>query len=210
MFISFEGIDGSGKSTQAKLLVEKLRSHNYKVEFLREPGGTEISERIREILLDKKSLKMTTIAELLLFSASRSQLVSEVIIPALSNNIIIICDRFVDSTTVYQGYGRGIDMKAIQAINSAATLGVMPHCTFLIDVSLDEIFSKRNKNNIHENDRMENSGREFYEKVQKGYKILAEQEKNRFVVIDGEQSIETIHQKIWEIVQKQLAMDNLK
>src|SRR5512134_2324932 len=117
MFITFEGIDCCGKTTQAKLLIDKLQSLNHPVLFLREPGGTTISEKIREVLLDKKNLKMIQVTELLLFSASRAQLVSEVIKPALIQNKIVICDRYHDSTTAYQGYGRGLTLGAVKTIN---------------------------------------------------------------------------------------------
>jgi dTMP kinase len=146
MFISFEGIDGSGKSTQAKLLVKKLQDENRTVLFLREPGGTEISEQIRNILLNKKNLKMTQIAELFLFSASRAQLVSEVIKPALLDNTVVITDRYVDSTTVYQGHGRGLHHGGIKGINSLATMGVMPKKTFFIDITVQEMYARRHSN----------------------------------------------------------------
>jgi dTMP kinase len=197
MFISFEGIDGSGKSTQAKLLVKKLEEENRKVLFLREPGGTEISEQIRNILLNKKNLKMTQIAELLLFSASRAQLVSEVIKPALLNNLVVITDRYVDSTTVYQGHGRGLHHGGIKGINSIATMGVMPKKTFFIDITVQEMYARRHANH-QEIDRMEMSNDEFFERVRQGYLELAKEEPGRFVVIDGKQPIETIHEIIWQ------------
>jgi dTMP kinase len=197
MFISFEGIDGSGKSTQAKLLAKKLEEENRKVIFLREPGGTEISEQIRNILLNKKNLKMTQIAELLLFSASRSQLVSEVIKPALLNNTIVIADRYVDSTTAYQGYGRGLHHGGIKGINSLATMGVTPKKTFFIDITVQEMFARRAATH-QEIDRMEMSNDEFFERVRQGYLELAKEESGRFVVIDGKQTIEAIHDIIWK------------
>ncbi len=197
MFISFEGIDGSGKSTQAKLLVKKLEEENRKVLFLREPGGTEISEQIRNILLNKKNLKMTQIAELLLFSASRAQLVSEVIKPALLNNIVVISDRYVDSTTVYQGHGRGLHHGGIKGINSLATIGVMPKKTFFIDITVQEMHSRRQSGN-QEIDRMEMSNDDFFNRVRQGYLELAKEEPGRFVVIDGKQPIESIHEIIWQ------------
>ena len=196
MFISFEGIDGSGKSTQAKLLVKKLEEENRKVLFLREPGGTEISEQIRNILLNKKNLKMAQITELLLFSASRAQLVSEVIKPALLNNIVVISDRYVDSTTVYQGHGRGLHLGGIKGINSLATIGVMPKKTFFIDITVHEMHERR-QSGYQEIDRMEMSNDDFYNRVRLGYLELAKEEPGRFVVIDGKQPIESIHNIIW-------------
>ncbi len=199
MFISFEGIDWSGKSTQAKLLVEKLKSENHTVLFLREPGGTEISEQVRQILLNKKNLKMTQITELLLFSASRAQLVSEVIKPALLKNTIVITDRFVDSTTAYQGYGRGLHHGGVKGINAVATMGVVPKKTFFIDISVQEMYKRRQANH-HEIDRMEMSNEEFYNRVREGYLELAKEEPGRFVVIDGKQPIEAIHEQVWKEV----------
>jgi len=199
MFISFEGIDGIGKSTQAKLLVKKLEEKDRKVLFLREPGGTEISEQIRNILLNKKNLKMTQITELLLFSASRAQLVSEVIKPALLNNIVVISDRYVDSTTVYQGHGRGLQQGGIKGINSIATMGVMPKKTFFIDITIQEMYTRR-KESHQEIDRMEMSNDDFFNRVRQGYLDLAKEEPGRFVTIDGKESIETIHQQIWSVV----------
>ena len=196
MFISFEGIDGSGKSTQAKLLVKRLEEQNRKVLFLREPGGTEISEQIRNILLNKKNLKMTQITELLLFSASRAQLVSEVIKPALLNNVVVITDRYVDSTTVYQGHGRGLHLGGIKGINSLATTGVMPKKTFFIDITIQEMYARRHASH-QEIDRMEMSNDEFFERVRQGYLELAKEEPGRIIVIDGKQPIEAIHEIIW-------------
>ena len=196
MFISFEGIDGSGKSTQAKLLVKKLEEENRKVLFLREPGGTEISEQIRNILLNKKNLKMAQITELLLFSASRAQLVSEVIKPALLNTIVVISDRYVDSTTVYQGHGRGLHLGGIKGINSLATIGVMPKKTFFIDITVHAMHERR-QSGYQEIDRMEMSNDDFYNRVRLGYLELAKEEPGRFVVIDGKQPIESIHNIIW-------------
>jgi len=201
MFISFEGIDCSGKTTQAKLLIEKLQSQGHNVLFLREPGGTTISEKIRDILLDKKNLKMIQVTELLLFSASRAQLVSEVIKPALAHNKIVICDRYVDSTTVYQGYGRGLTLGAVKTINRVATTDVMPKKTFFIDITIQEMLNRRKTSNA-DTDRMEMSGEEFFNRVREGYRALANEDHERFVVINGKQSIETIHEEIWKVVEE--------
>ncbi len=196
MFLSFEGLDGSGKTTQAKLLQEKLVAEQYTVQFLREPGGTEISERIRDILLDKKHLGMTEIAELLLFSSARTQLVTQVIQPALEKQTIVLCDRFVDSTTAYQGYGRGLQLDAVKTINAFATCGVLPHKTFFIDIPVDEMYRRRTANNLSV-DRMEMSSKEFYERVRNGYHAIAKEEPHRFIIINGMQNVETIHQEIY-------------
>jgi len=202
MFITFEGLDFSGKSTQAKLLVEKLRALRCVVHFIREPGGTEISEKIRPLLLDKNHLEMSDTAEILLFSASRAQLVAQVIIPALQRGEVVVCDRYCDSTTAYQGFGRGLDLDAVQAINRMATQGTMPDVTFLVDIPIDEIERRKTDAGLTF-DRMESSGREFYERVEAGYKHLAEAEPDRWVRVDGMLSIGEIEQSIWRRIQEQ-------
>lgn len=199
MFLSFEGIDCCGKTTQAKLLVEKLKNENREVLFLREPGGTEISEQIRQILLNKKNLKMTQVTELMLFSASRAQLVSEVIKPSLAKNIVVITDRFVDSTTAYQGYGRGLHHGGVKGINAVATSGLMPKKTFFFDISVQEMYARRQASN-QEIDRMEMSNEDFYNRVRDGYLQMAKEEPSRFIVIDGKQPIEAIHTIVWKEV----------
>lgn len=191
MFLSFEGIDCCGKTTQANLLKDHLTSLRHNVLFLREPGGTEISEQIRTILLHKKNLRMTQIAEILLFSASRSQLVSEVILPALDNGTIVITDRFADSTTAYQGWGRGLPADGVAMINTLATEGLVPHRTYLIDISVEEMHRRRLRDQ-READRMESSSVEFYEKVRAGYHHLAATEQERFLLIDGTKAIDEI------------------
>lgn len=199
MFFSFEGIDCSGKTTQAKLLLDKLKELNREVLFLREPGGTEISEQIRQILLNKKNLKMTQISELLLFSASRAQLVSEVIKPELAKGTIVITDRFVDSTTAYQGFGRGLHHGGVKGINAIATNGLMPKRTFFIDITVNEMHERR-QGSRQETDRMEMSNEDFYNRVRDGYHQIAKEEPSRFIVINGKQPIDAIHEIIWKEV----------
>lgn len=195
MFITFEGLDYSGKTTQASLLVEYLKHQGRRVLFLREPGGTTISERIRDILLDRVHDEMTRTAELLLFSAARSQLVSEVIEPELSRRTIVICDRFYDSTTAYQGHGRGIDLNDVTTLNRIATGGRKPDVTFFIDVAIPELVRRRQVSGL-EADRMEASGRTFYENVRRGYLEIAAREPQRFVVLNGERPIDDIQADI--------------
>ncbi|HTK83429.1 MAG TPA: dTMP kinase [Bacteroidota bacterium] len=203
MFITFEGIDGSGKTTQALLLVERLKSSGKTVVFLREPGGTTVSEKIRAILLDKQHLDLGQRTELLLFSAARAQLVDDVICPAIRSGNIVVCDRFYDSTTAYQGYGRGLNLEDVRSINRIATSGTVPDLTLLIQVAIQEIQRRRQSAGVAD-DRMESSGKEFYSRVQQGYDALASTEK-RVVVVDGMRSAEEIHQDIWNIVSKRLS-----
>lgn len=207
MFLSFEGIDCSGKTTQAKLLADKLKEMDRDTLFLREPGGTEISEQIRQILLNKKNLKMTQISELLLFSASRAQLVSEVIKPAIARGTIVITDRFVDSTTAYQGFGRGLHHGGVKGINSIATNGLMPKRTFFIDITVQEMYERR-QGGRQETDRMEMSNEDFFNRVRDGYHQIAKEEPSRFIVINGKQPIDSIHEIIWKEVDGLLPSGN--
>lgn len=201
MFISFEGIDFCGKSTQIKLLKEYLERKNIVVEILREPGGTEISEQVRTILLSKKNNLMTLETEVLLFAASRAQLVREKLIPLLKSGTYVISDRFHDSTTAYQGYGRGIPLNIIDNIHKVSVGNTLPDLTFLIDISLDEVESRKLKVSSSELDRIEISDRIFFEKVRDGYLEIAKSDK-RFVVIDGLQDVKLIHEKIVAIINK--------
>lgn len=205
MFITFEGLDFSGKSTQATILVEKLKKTHSVVHFLREPGGTKISERIRDILLDKKNLEMTEAAELFLFSSARAQLVMEVIVPALQRGEIVVCDRYYDSTTAYQGYGRGIDLEAVKRINRLATGGRDPDITFFVDIPVEEIDRRKKKAGMSF-DRMESSGKEFYEHVRHGYLDIARSESHRLITIDGMLSVDEIASDIWRHVEKKLTV----
>jgi len=195
MFISFEGIDFSGKSTQLELLKDYLVEHNKKVEILREPGGTEISEKIRNILLDTKNLVMFAEAELLLFSASRAQLVREKILPYLQKGIYVISDRFHDSSTAYQGYGRGVPLDIVNQVHNLAIGETIPELTFFIDIPVGIANERRKKKSKGKLDRIELSEIEFYNRVRSGYLEIARKEE-RFKVIDGTQTIETIQNQI--------------
>lgn len=195
MFISFEGIDFCGKSTQVELLKDYLIKNNKKVEIIREPGGTEISEKVRSILLDRKHNNMFTETEIFMFSASRSQLVREKIRHYLSEGIYVISDRFHDSTTAYQGFGRGVPLVSVEHINNLAIGNTIPDITFFIDIPLEE--SERRKLMKGENklDRIEVSDREFFTRVREGYLYLAKKEK-RFRTLDGTETEIEIHKKI--------------
>ncbi len=195
MFITFEGLDFCGKSTQVKLLVEYLKKKNEKVKVFREPGGTNISEKIRSILLDKNNSEMIFETELLLFAASRSQLVNEKIIPLLAEGYYIISDRFHDSSIAYQGYGRGIDLEFVITLQNFVIKSAVPDITFFIDIPIEEVLLRKSKIKHIELDRIEISERLFYEKVREGYLILSKKEK-RFIKIDGTKSIDEVYQKI--------------
>ncbi len=195
MFITFEGIDFCGKSTQVELLKKYLEDRKKHVEIIREPGGTEISEKVREILLDKKNNLMVMESEILLFSASRAQLVREKIRPYLQHGYYVISDRFHDSTTAYQGYGRGIPLDSVTQINSLAIGETIPDVTFFIDIPVEESEKRKSlKGNSHL-DRIEISNSQFYNKVRNGYLHIAGNEE-RVRIIDGTLKIEEIHQKI--------------
>lgn len=195
MFITFEGIDFCGKSTQVEILKSYLQSQNKNVQLIREPGGTIISEKIREVLLDKKNDAMVMETEIFLFSASRAQLVREVIRPYLEKGFCVISDRFHDSSTAYQGYGRGLPIEAIQNINNLAIGETIPDITFFIDIPIEVSLRRKAKRDDNDLDRIEVSDNNFYEKVRKGYFEISKTEK-RFRVLDGTQSIEVVSNQI--------------
>jgi len=197
MFITFEGLDSSGKSTQVQLLADRLSRTDHNVLVLREPGGTEIGEKIRKLLLDKQTLGMTDACELFLFSASRAQLVAEVVKPALDGRMVVVCDRYMDSTTAYQGWGRAIPVDVIQAINRCATSGVPPDLTLFIDVPVAELQRRMMRAS---KDRMESSGNEFFERVRAGYLALAKSEP-RFKIMDGMMNVDDLHESVWQEVE---------
>jgi len=192
--ITFEGIDGVGKTTQINLFLKKLKSYNLKYALFREPGGTSVAEQIRNILLDNKN-DMSNLTETLLFLASRSDLVNKKIKSNLDeDNLYIICDRFLDSTLAYQSFGRGINLELIQLVTQAVVQNAIPSTTFLLDCDLDVCLSR-----LSNKDRMENSGKAFLLKVKQGFLELALLNKNRYVIIDANQSITEIQDSIWAI-----------
>ncbi len=197
LFITFEGIDGCGKTTQAELLCRRLEDAGCDVVFVRDPGGTRISERIRELLLDRQLREMAPVTELLLYEAARAQLVAEQIQPALDAGKIVVSDRFFDSTTAYQGHGRGIDLALISKANELGSLGLKPDLTFLIDVPVEEGARRLHKLGS-ERDRLESEDRQFQERVREGYLKLARSEAARVVVVDGLQPADVISQQIWQ------------
>lgn len=200
LLLTFEGIDGSGKSTQARRLNERLQQRGCETLLVREPGGTELAEQVRSLLLDS-SFNIQAFAELLLFSAARAQLVAERIRPALEENRIVICDRFYDSTTAYQGAGRGVaEPEWLQAFHQRVTADLQPDRTYLLDVDVETAQCRRAEEGGRD-DRMESTGSDFYERVAAGYADLAEQHPDRILQLDGTQSVEAVHEDIWSDVQ---------
>ena len=205
MLITFEGIDGCGKSSQAQLLADRLSAQGIETLLLREPGGTSLGERLRGLLLEAKHEHgLDHAAELLLFAASRAQLMHEVIEPALRRNAVVICDRFTDSTVAYQGHGRGLPLTAVKGINDLATGGIVPDLTFLIDVPLEVAIERRKGMG---DDRMESESRLFFGHVISGYMTLAQQHPDRVHVINGNDAKETIHQTVMRLVEYELGND---
>lgn len=197
LFITFEGGEGSGKSTHANLLKDYLENKGFEVLLLREPGGTETGEKLREILLNDKS-KISPLTELLLFLASRRELIVRVIEPALKESKIVICDRFMDSTTAYQGYGRGIDVELISKLNGLVVDGTSPNLTFILDTDKPLGFKLKG------NDRIEVEDISFHERVKKGYLEIARKNPERVKLIKVDGKIENIQKEIREIVNESL------
>lgn len=202
MLITFEGIDGAGKSTQVVKLKRHLQESGRDVLTLREPGGTEVAEQIRELLLQSKH-DIAPVTELLLFAASRAELVQKVILPALKEGTVVILDRFSDSTTAYQGYGRGLDLGLLAEVNRIATFGLRPDVTIFLDISPeDSLIRKFSEKSLplafdsEELDRMESSGLEFYRRVREGYLAILESERERIVAIDAQLPPAEIHSRI--------------
>lgn len=193
-FITFEGCEGSGKSTQLALFKEYLINNKIDYVFVREPGGTEISEKIRNLILDVDNSAMTYECEALLYAAARAQLVKEKIIPSLNENKLVFCDRFIDSSYAYQAVARGLGYGFISDINAYAINNCMPDCTVFLDISPDKAF--RRKGGADEGDRIEQSGKDFHEKVYAGYKELALKYPERIANIDCSGSKYETHEKV--------------
>jgi len=197
--LTFEGIDGCGKSLQIEKISDKLNDLGINHLLLREPGGTDISEKIRFFILDRENKGMLPRTELFLYEAARAQIVDEIILPALEKDKLVLCDRFYDSSTAYQGYGRKIDIHGIKEINMFATLGIEPNQTFYFDVPV-EIALKRKAEEIgYIPDRLESENKEFFEKARRGFLQIAKNERNRFILIDSNRDPEIIHQEVWEL-----------
>ncbi|MDB2499475.1 MAG: dTMP kinase [Opitutales bacterium] len=205
LFITFEGSEGTGKTTQIQRLTSRLESNNRKVIISREPGGTPLGEDIRHLLKHADSgQNMVPRAELLLFAASRAQHVDELIKPNLEQGNVVICDRFLDSTTVYQGIARAIDGDTVEAINQIAIASTLPDITVLIDLDPEEGFRRIQSRNTEPPDRMEQEHMDFYKAVRQGYLDLAAQNSDRFLVIDGQQPIDEVEQAIWNGIKERI------
>ena len=198
-FISFEGIDGCGKSTQAKKLINRLNTCSIDVCHVREPGGTDISEEIRSVLLSNRDSEMAGRCEALLMSASRAQLTKNIIIPSLKNGKWVIADRYSDSTLAYQGGGRGIDFKSLIELNHFSTYGIQPDISFFIDIEAEEGFNRRKH---LPSDRIENAGVDFQNEIRNKYFEIIDYFKDRYICIDGNLDIDTISNMIWKEIRK--------
>ena len=204
--ISFEGSEGSGKSTQIAFLAEHFQKAGREVISVREPGGTEIGEQIRNIIVhNSKGDEMCAETELLLFAAARAQLVREVIAPALTRGIVVLSDRYLDSSTVYQGIGRNLAADPVAQINRFAVGNVMPDLTVVIDVPTEVGLARIRQRASDLPDRMERENIDFYQKIREGYLVLAKGMSDRFVVIDGTQTQEAISKKVWAAVKERLS-----
>jgi len=211
MFISFEGNEGSGKSTQISLLADRLQAAGRSVIALREPGGTGLGELLRDILkTPKKDVFIDPIAELLLMNASRAQLVRQIIKPALEQGTVVLVDRFFDSTLVYQGFGRGLDSDSVQKTIDVAVGDCLPDLTFLLNVPVAVSEARRASRAVDQaevTDRFEASERAFFERVEQGYQTIAQRFPQRVKTVDATRPIETVHQSIWDSLPDTLKLD---
>jgi dTMP kinase len=203
-FVTFEGIEGCGKSTQMRLLAKRLESIGHAVTVTREPGGCPIADQIRDILLDADNQAITPLTELLLYAAARAQHVNEVVKPALEAGGIVLCDRFTDATIAYQGYGRKLDLQTIHPLNKLATGGIRPNLTLLLDcpaeTGLKRAISRINSTPGAREERFELESLQFHQRVRDGYLELAQQEPARFVIIDAAASLEETEEAIIAVV----------
>ena len=206
-FITFEGGEGCGKSTQIRLLADRLRAAGKEVLLTREPGGTALAERIRSLVREESDDPPNSRAETLLFIASRAQVVENVIRPALASGTWVLCDRFADSTFAYQGYGRGLDLDELKRINSFATGGLEPDMTILLNVSPEVSAKRMRAREVATNtdaDRMEKAGDGFHTRLRQGFLELAAAEPERFAVIQADGSVEEVEEAVWNSIQPML------
>jgi dTMP kinase len=203
--ITFEGSEGCGKSTQVSRIANRFEQHGYEVDVAREPGGTDLGEAIRHILKhDATGENMTPEAELLLFAASRAQLVRERIQPAVDSGKIMLCDRFLDSTTVYQGIARNISSEPVKMINEFAVGDMMPDVTVIVDIPAELGFERIRHRITDLPDRMESESIEFYRKVREGYLMLAKALPERYIIVDGTKTVEEVEESIWIELRKRV------
>jgi dTMP kinase len=208
IFITFEGPEGSGKSTQLRLLGKKLRGQNRPVLETAEPGGTPIGLQIRRVLLDAKNQELCPTAELLLMFAARAQNVDQAILPALASGQVVLCDRFTDSTLVYQGAARGLGADVVYDVDRIACRGLVPDLTLVIDIDVDTGLTRAHRRNQRTQDvetRLDEQSLEFYRKVRAAYHQLAEDEPKRIKLIDGSREEEQVAQAVWSAVEPLLA-----
>jgi dTMP kinase len=213
LFVTFEGGEGSGKTTQLKALLTHLRSLHVDAVQTRDPGGTTIGNQVRELLLNAENVQMSPMTELLLYEASRAQLVQEIIRPSLAAGRIVLCDRFTDSTVAYQGHGRGLDLDLIERLNTVAADGLRPDLTFLLDLDPEMGLaraSERLAQPRQRHDRLEGEVLEFHQRVRTGYRTLAAREPERVVVLDATLGILDIEARIRRQVENRLAADELR
>ena len=203
MFITFEGPEGAGKSTQVRLLAEFLRAAGHVVVVTREPGGTPIGDQVRAVLHDTANTAMAPTAEMLLYAASRAQLVHEVIRPALAGGSVVLCDRYADSTMAYQGFGRGLDRAMLATLTAIATGGLRPDLTLLLDLDVARGLGRR-RDEGEEMNRLDLETIEFHERVRRGYLALAAAELGRWVYIDADRSVDTVQSDVRRVVVQRL------
>jgi dTMP kinase len=202
IFITIEGTDGSGKTTQIKLIEEYLKQKGFDVIITREPGGTRVSEKIRDLILNPENTDITSITEMMLYASARAQLVAQLIKPALEEDKAVICDRFVDSSFAYQGFGRGVDLKTIADVNRVAVDGIYPDITFFLDIDPEVALKRRIESTGA--DRIEREKLEFHRKVYKGYKQISMLYPDRIKTIDAADTVEEIYAEIKEYLDELL------
>lgn len=200
MLITFEGGEGAGKTTHAELFKNYLGERGLSFFATREPGGTDFSEAVRALTKDVRFQDKSPISELMLFESARADIVEKRIIPALNEGKIVLMDRFYDSTTVYQSFGRGLDRKAVETMNAIASQGLVPDLTIYLKVSQEEAFSR--KGGVDKQDAIERSGYDFHERVRKGFDTLAKENENRFLVVDASLPIAQVFEKITTAFEK--------
>lgn len=208
-FITFEGLDGCGKSTHLERLAEVLRREGIEVLTTREPGGTEIGERVRSILLDSRTHGMAPLAELALMFASRAQLISEVILPAMNRGVWVLCDRYTDSSEAYQGAGRQLGVDSVRALHRVICLGLQPDLTLLLDSDVATSLARARRRNLHasgetDENRFEQENRAFYERVHQQFLAIARREAARVVMIDARRPMEAVHHEVVAAVRERL------